>query len=456
MYKVFKETNHVNIAMSGDGDVRKIIVVLIGVVLVTIGLMSGCTEKKPENNQLTDTDGDGYNDTVDAFPSDNMEWKDTDGDGVGDNTDAFPNDANETKDTDDDGVGDNADYFPNDANETKDTDDDGVGDNADYFPNDATRWEQPSPDVFLQQAAPYIKKFVLADSELQTYANTIINGCEASAWECQVNALYRDILKNYTCTPALLDNGTLQTPQETIQQKEGTCEDLSILLCSLLSNVGIQSYLVFTDDHVYAMAYDVNTDALWEVAEQSLIRQVEDTFGEPLSQPVIQTTPFVPLMMLYIGGPEIQQQKFADVIDYMTIDYTIKSDRPLDLFVVETPSEFEYLNHSDFANFTPIKEWIQVTTAAGTSQLDTYGGFILFNNNKTQVATVNIDLLFTFRPSFYATYNRNALTAYDIGGTDAVLLDPTLGDYGFPGYDAEIVGGKIAINPLTKQYFTLP
>ena len=40
-----------------------------------------------------DTDGDGYMDTVDAFPKDPLEWKDTDRDGVGDNSDPRPNDV---------------------------------------------------------------------------------------------------------------------------------------------------------------------------------------------------------------------------------------------------------------------------------------------------------------------------------------------------------------------------
>ena len=37
-----------------------------------------------------DTDGDGYPDSSDAFPSDPKEWKDSDGDGVGDNADYRP------------------------------------------------------------------------------------------------------------------------------------------------------------------------------------------------------------------------------------------------------------------------------------------------------------------------------------------------------------------------------
>ncbi|MCX6664043.1 MAG: hypothetical protein NTZ75_07335 [Euryarchaeota archaeon] len=331
-----------------------------------------------------------------------------------------------------------------------------MGDNADYFPYDDTRWEQPLPDAFLELAEPYIEKLVIDDSELQAYANTITNGFDSSGRECQVNALYRDVLKNYTCISAPLDNSTLQTPQETIQKKEGTCEDLSLLLCSLLYNIGITSYLVFTDDHVYAMAYDVNTDSLWECAEQSLILQVEERFGEPISQPFIQTYTLDSLNMLYAGGDE--GKTFAGVIDYMTIDYSIESNQPLHMFVVPTQTEFFALRDGDIANFTHVAQWEEtnLTSKTGTiPQLFTFGGIILFNEGAS-AAMVSFDFLFSFQPSFYDTYNKNKLTAYEIGGKDSVLLDPTLGEYGFLGYDAEIFGEKKLLDPLTKQYVTFP
>ena len=48
------------------------------------GLKTGYTTVWAESN---DTDGDGYNNSVDVFPDDVNEWADTDGDNVGDNAD---------------------------------------------------------------------------------------------------------------------------------------------------------------------------------------------------------------------------------------------------------------------------------------------------------------------------------------------------------------------------------
>ena len=97
-------------------------------------VLSGSMNEKPQ-----DTDGDGYNDDVDMFPTDSTEWVDSDGDGVGDNADMFPTDPTEHLDSDGDGVGDNVDVFPDDPTEWVDSDGDGYGDNSDAFPDDPTQ-----------------------------------------------------------------------------------------------------------------------------------------------------------------------------------------------------------------------------------------------------------------------------------------------------------------------------
>jgi len=86
--------------------------IVIGIVFVLMFVnLSGCEDIA---NDEKDTDGDGFNDSIDDFPKDVNEWLDSDSDGVGDNTDEFPSDSSETKDSDGDGYGDNKDYYPND------------------------------------------------------------------------------------------------------------------------------------------------------------------------------------------------------------------------------------------------------------------------------------------------------------------------------------------------------
>lgn len=106
-------------------------------------------------NETIDSDGDGVGDNSDAFPNNPNESLDSDGDGVGDNADAFPFNSLEMFDSDGDGVGDNSDMFPNDANETVDTDGDGVGDNADLFPDDNTEWADSDGDGVGDNSDPF-------------------------------------------------------------------------------------------------------------------------------------------------------------------------------------------------------------------------------------------------------------------------------------------------------------
>ena len=124
--------------------------------------LSGCSLAQK------DTDGDGYNDDVDAFVSDATQWSDMDGDGYGDNAsgnmaDAFPTDGTQWSDVDGDGYGDNPngnypDAFPTDPTQWSDADGDGYGDNAsgnnaDLWPSDSSQWKDSDGDGYGDNAS---------------------------------------------------------------------------------------------------------------------------------------------------------------------------------------------------------------------------------------------------------------------------------------------------------------
>ncbi len=128
----------------------------------TIVDQNGCASSQ------IDTDGDGHNDSFDAFPNDSSQWSDADGDGYGDNpngnnSDAFPSDSSQWSDIDGDGYGDNAggnnsDAFPNDPTQWYDGDGDGYGDNSagnnpDEYPLDPTQWKDSDGDGYGDNSA---------------------------------------------------------------------------------------------------------------------------------------------------------------------------------------------------------------------------------------------------------------------------------------------------------------
>ena len=151
---------------TADGDVT--VTIATGKPTSNDANYSGLTAADTSDFTITlvddelDSDGDGFFDYEDLFPSDPNEYIDTDGDGVGNNADTDDDDDGQSDeleltngtdplvanpapgdtdgdgladiidpDDDNDGVNDTDDTFPFDPNESSDNDGDGIGDNAD-------------------------------------------------------------------------------------------------------------------------------------------------------------------------------------------------------------------------------------------------------------------------------------------------------------------------------------
>ena len=124
-----------------------IVLVLILSTVFAYGYLGGELPLLPVTIQI-DSDGDGYNDGVDAFPNDPTECKDSDKDGVGDNADYYPNDSSRWKytsetsqdndddaDSDGDGLTDNKEKEIGTDPNSKNTDGDRYDDKEEYDGN---------------------------------------------------------------------------------------------------------------------------------------------------------------------------------------------------------------------------------------------------------------------------------------------------------------------------------
>ena len=317
----------------------------------------------------------------------------------------------------------------------------------------------------IQEAEPYIEEIVYDDIELRSLASSVTKGCSSGNKECQLNKVYRYIIDNYNYYSDPRSREFIQSPADTLKVKGGDCEDLTILMSSLLENLGFKTYLVLTDNHAYALACGVDTGDLWEYIEESIIETASLELGKDsdydveiksgrlfLKKNVEQTIALNPGYIWYYGG---DGSTFTDPVNHMNIDYLISSSTPLNIYFV--PSNKEHSKIADGETFTHYPSCQKESVYRVSDSCDSLGqngGIILVNTDYENRATVNIDLEYSYDYSTQSLFSDEKISYYNIDGDQCVVLEATAGKYGFPGYDST-TGRKIAVDPITKDYYSL-
>jgi len=320
-------------------------------------------------------------------------------------------------------------------------------------------------DPVVQRAEPYMSKIVFDDVSLRAQAASIVSGCPSGNKECQINKLYRYVVENYDYYSDPRSREFIQSPYETMKIKGGDCEDLTILLNSLLENLGIKAYLVLTENHAYSLACDVDTGDLWQYIQESIITQASKDLGQKEDMKVViengnlfvvkekqQTFVLKEGSVYYYGG---DGSEFTSPIEYMNIKYDVSSSQPLTIYVVPSRADYELMSEGHtFTHYPSCQKQNILKISDSCDSLTNYGGLILKNGNRYD-ATVDLNIQFYFYYSPSELLADQKITYYEVDNQKCIVLDATAGKYGYPGYDANPEGEKIAIDPITKEYIYL-
>jgi hypothetical protein len=303
-------------------------------------------------------------------------------------------------------------------------------------------------------ARPYIEKVIVDDAKLRELASAIVQGYPDK--EGKVNAIYRYIVENFRYIADPADREFIQTPFETLDIKGGDCEDLAILACSLLENIGIRTYLVLTEDHAYALVSGIDPDNLWLYINKSLQEQfIED---HNMISSIDEVLRLRAGEVWYFGGDgrvfPIEAATIGDSvvkIERLEVDYSVSSSAPVNIYILPSKDEFDNLVQGRSFLHYPNYQKQGIYQADAVCEIPRYGG-IAIQNPTSRNAMVDVRLTFSYKVHFEGL----EVTYYTLKGEQAIVLELTAGKYGYPGYSPiEAAEKKFAIDPITKEYFYL-
>lgn len=117
-------------------------------------------------------------------------------------------------------------------------------------------------DPVLNNWKQYTEKILFEDIQLRKYAVNIAANCSSGDQECETFDIYSYVVKNYKYYADPRFRNLIQSVNETMDLKGGNCADLTILLNSLLENMGIKTYMVVTENHAYSLACNLDKQKL--------------------------------------------------------------------------------------------------------------------------------------------------------------------------------------------------
>jgi hypothetical protein len=261
---------------------------------------------------------------------------------------------------------------------------------------------------------PYLEKIAVPSIPIRTLAYEKIKGCPPGDLTCAAIQLYRFVQKDlgYIRDPAARE--LIQSPDETLRVGAGDCEDLAILLASLLENVGMPTYLVFTSDHAYTLACNVDIDQVRPTMSR--------LYTSPRQERRMQETHSIPshsFKSWHFSFPEAT-----------ALHYSINATQSVDWVLVPSKDDtVAFGQNKPYQSYLCSRDRVSQIledecSVSGEPEM-------IIRNRQSQAVQVKINLRY-LAPSQPPSLP-DAIELYPINGQSCLVLDPAIKGAGYPG-----------------------
>lgn len=315
-----------------------------------------------------------------------------------------------------------------------------------------------SLDKNVLRAEPYLEKISYSDPLLRDLAIRYTAQCSVGDKDCIVNSIYRNVVEGNKYLSDPNETELIRSPENTLLNGGGDCEDLAILASSLLNTLNVSNYLVLTSNHAYALACGVNATKIRDDGQASLKEIYANKIENETNLEV-----YIKDGQIFVSSGNEEKILTLDSGEYvmlskgkkeglMNLNYSVSSrGEPLKFYVVLSQNEIEKFFKEKTFEYLP-----DCSLESGFCEGIPSSSIVFIYNPNSYKIKVDLSINFIYPYDSSRLFVNNTLSFYEIKNETCVVLETTAGEYGFVGLASEdLVGEKLAFDSRTKEYFKL-
>lgn len=104
----------------------------------------------------------------------------------------------------------------------------------------------------------YTDSIIYDDPAYRAQALELVSSCSSGDIPCYVDKIYKHFATNIKYIGDVRDSEHIEGVAKTLETGIGDCEDISIVISSFLENLGINTKMIFMENHAYTLVCDLD------------------------------------------------------------------------------------------------------------------------------------------------------------------------------------------------------